>query len=73
MPACRFLRTLVLTSAALLLLAILMEAIAQTTSFPISANVLAILAALSSPALMLVAFALALLPARLTRLDHCQH
>ena len=73
MPACRFLRTLVLTSAALLLLAILMETIAQTTSFPISANVLAILAALSSPALMLMAFALALLPAGLTRLDHCQH
>jgi hypothetical protein len=73
MPACRFLRAVVVASAALLLLAILMETIAQTTSFQITVNVLAILAALSSPALMLLAFALALLPARLTHLDHCQH
>ncbi len=50
-----------------------MEILAQTTPFTVTANVLAIVAVIASPVVMLVAFLVGLLPARLTRLDQCQH
>jgi hypothetical protein len=67
---CKLMRSAVLASAILLVTGILMEVLAQTMSFPVTANLLAILAI---PAIMLVAFLVGLLPGRLTRLDECQH
>jgi hypothetical protein len=70
---CKLMRSAVLVSAALLVMGVAMEVLAQTTSFAITANVVAIVAVLASPAVMLVAFVVGLLPARLTHLDECQH
>ena len=70
---CKLMRSAVLASATLLVTGILMEVLAQTMSFPVTANLLAILAVLASPAIMLVAFLVGLLPGRLTHLDECQH
>jgi hypothetical protein len=70
---CKLMRSAVLASAALLATGVLMEVLAQTTPFAVTANVIAILAVLASTAIMLVVFAVGLLPARLTHLDQCQH
>jgi len=69
---CKLMRSAVVASATLLVTGILMEVLAQTMSFPVTANLLAILAVLASPAIMLVAFLVGLLPGRLTHLDECQ-
>lgn len=73
MSTCKLMRSAVLASAALLATGVLMEILAQTTPFSLAANVIAIVAVLASPAVMLVAFIAGLLPARLTRLAECQH
>ena len=73
MRTCKLMRTAVLGSAALLVGGVLMEVLAQTTSFTISANVAAIGAVLGSAILMLAAVVVGLLPTRITHLDECQH
>lgn len=73
MRTCKLMRTTVLGSAALLVGGVLMEVLAQTTSFTISANVAAIGAVLGSAILMLAAVVVGLLPTRVTHLDECQH
>lgn len=73
MFTCKLMRSAVLASAVLLATGVLTEVVAQTTPFSIAANVIAIVAVLASPAVMLVAFIASLLPARLTRLAECQH
>jgi hypothetical protein len=69
---CKLMRSAVIASAVLLVSGVLMEILAQTTPFAVTANVFAVLAVLASPAIMLVAFVVGLLPARLTQLDECQ-
>jgi hypothetical protein len=73
MPTCKLIRAAVLTAATLLFVGILMEVGAQTLAHSVTANVIAIMAALASPAIMLLALAVGLLPARITRLDECLH
>ena len=72
MCTCKLMRSAVIASAVLLVSGVLMEILAQTTPFAVTANVFAVLAVLASPAIMLVAFVVGLLPARLTQLDECQ-
>ncbi len=73
MVSCKLMRSSVLVAGGLLALGILLEVLAQTTPLPLTANLLAIVAILASPAIMLAAFLVGLLPARLTHLDECQH
>jgi uncharacterized membrane protein YeiH len=73
MRTCKLMQTAVLGSATLLVGGILMEILAQTTPFTVSANVAAIGAVLGSAILMLAAFVVGVLPTRITHLDECQH
>jgi hypothetical protein len=66
-------RSAVLVAATLLVSGVLLEILAQTTPYAVPATHFALLAVLASVGVMLVAFLLGLLPARLTHLDECQH
>jgi hypothetical protein len=70
---CKLMRSAVLVSAALLVAGGSIEVLAQMTSFAVPTSHLALLAVLTSTGVMLIAFVVGLMPARLTHLDECQH
>jgi hypothetical protein len=70
---CKLMRSAVLVSAALLVAGGSIEVLAQMTSFAVPTSHLALLAVLASAGVVLIAFVVGLMPARLTHLDECQH